>query len=282
MALSNKAQKKIAQLIEDYKDLMTLKTVGPGALSRKRLRDLVLKGMIKKDASLVSPVIEAYLKTHEQAIDGSPAPMDVRQGAISFLERQMQRYSEKAVTNLTTDIVGTLEAHIHPEFEQKEGAAIYEALKDPKLFKQNLRSLLNDKVEQWEYRWRTVVTTELSRASNFGAMDAIIHNNHGQDPAQITVFKSGNKPGEGSCETCSKLWYLPDGVTPKTYKLSELMANGSNHGKKKAEWMATIDNTHPNESHTLHELKPGYGFQGGEIAWIDVNHDEFNHQKAGP
>jgi hypothetical protein len=282
MGLSNKAQNRIMQLIKDYKDLMTFKTVGPGGLSRSRLRELILSGKIKKDAMLASPVIEAYLKTHQQAVDSTAAPMDVRRGAISFLERQMQRYSEKAVTNLTTDILGTLEAQIHPEFDQKEGSAIYEALQDPKLFKKNLRSLLNDKVDMWEHRWKTVVTTELARASNFGAMDAIIHNNKGADSAQITVFKSGNKPHGGSCEVCAKLWYLPDGITPKTYRLSELMANGSNHGKKKPEWLATIDNTHPNESHTLHELKSGYGFSGGDIAWVGVDHDEFEKQSTKP
>ena len=36
-----------------------------------------------------------------------------------------------------------------------------------------------------------------------------------------------------------------DGVTPKVFKLSELIGNGTNYGKKQADWVATLGIIHP-------------------------------------
>ena len=110
-------------------------------------------------------------------------------------------------------------------------------------------------------------------------MDAILHNNKGKSADDITVYKVG--PHDGStCDHCYRFWFLDDRLTPRVYKMSELMANGTNIGKKQKDWKPTVDATHPNERHLLQELRPGFGFKSGKLEWIGQNHDEYKKQRG--
>jgi hypothetical protein len=280
MALSKKAEDRIKLALERYKNRIRLKTIGPHALKPEEIRDLISSGFLKGFGTVKAPVTEAYLITHRQLVDSKSATRSVQEGAQKFLERMMNRYIDKCADQFAADVQSSIEGTLLPMIDRREGAAVYEALQDPDLYKKNLRGLLRDKVENWNHRWKTIVTTELNRASNWGALDSILENNKGLSPGAITVFKSGNLPHAGACKYCAKFWYMPDGKTPRTYRLSELIANGSNIGKKAKDWLPTVDSTHPNESHTLHELSPGYGFANGELEFIDPSHDEYKKQRG--
>lgn len=278
--LSKKAQSMIDKIVARYKAYLRFKSVGPQACTRAELLELVRSGMLTKEKKVESPVGEAYLHVHEQLVDNTPAPRQVRDGALDFLERMHARYTDKLTDQVASDIQSSIEGSIMPFANRRDGEAVYEALQaDKDLWKQNLRGMLKDKVDNWEFRYKTIISTELNRASNWGAVDAILHNNPELEPGQITVYKQGNKPGGGACSACSHLWYMPDG-TPKTYKMSELLANGTNIGRKQKDWLATIDSTHPNCSHILSELKPGFGFVNGSLEWISHGHDEYKKQKG--
>lgn len=281
VVLSKEAMAKIETSVRRFKVYMRYKTVGPQALTRTELTDLVRSGMLNtaEKSTIKAPITEAYLHVHEQMVNSSVAPRQVRDGALDFLERTMQRYTEKLGEEIKVDVLTAVEHQIMPFQNRAEGKIIYEALQDKDIWKKNLRTLLKDKVENWEFRYKTIVNTELNRASNFGALDSILHNHATKDPAQITVFKQGNKPNHGACKYCAKFWYLDDGITPRVYKMSELIANGSNIGRKANAWLPTIDSTHPNESHILSELAEGFGFINGGIEWIGDAHDEYPHQR---
>ncbi len=277
--ISKRAQLKIQKLIDRYKAYLKFKAVGPQGVTREQLKDLIRSGMVKSGDPVMAPVTEAYLATHEQSVDAEAAPKSMQAGALDFLDRMMDRYAGKAADQLKTDILSSVEATLTPFVDRREGQQIYEALRDPKIYSKNLRGVLREKVDAWEMRYRTVIATELNRASNWGAMDAILHNNPEKGPEEITVFKQGNKPGQGACEYCARFWYLEDRITPRVYKLGELIANGSNIGRKKADWLPTVDATHPNETHILSELKPGFGFVSGGLEYIAKDHDEFRKQR---
>lgn len=279
--ISKKARALIKTRLQDLKLYLKYRAIGPQALTNSELKQLMRSGIIKiSSGKITAPVIEAYLKTHEQSVVDDVAPKSQREGAINYLETMMGRYAEKSANELGAQIESTIESNLMPFKNLEEGRLVSEALKDTGMDANKMRKELQGKIDNWEYRWRTVVATEINRASNWGAMDAIIHNNKGMAPEQITVYKQGNKPGHGACKYCSKFWYLEDGVTPRVYKLSELMANGSNIGKKAKDWLPTIDSTHPQESHMIRELAPGYGFVGGTVEHIGKDHDEYKKQRG--
>jgi hypothetical protein len=316
MAISKKTQKAIEQHVDRYKLYMKYKTVGPHSITRNQLRDLIVSGWIPSFDKVQAPVLASYMLAHSQTANASvandkiaaggsggagngggstagagdagqspklPPPIiaskTTQRGALDFLDRMMDRYIGKAADQLKTDILSTVEGQLMPIIDRREGGVIFEALQDPKIHSKNLRGLLTDKVEGWEHRWRTIIGTELNRASNWGAMDAILSNNPSKGPEALTVYKQGNKPGHGACKYCTKFWYMEDGITPRVYTMAELAANGSNVGRKAKDWLPTIDSTHPNETHILRELKPGFGFVNGSIEYIGIDHDEFGNQR---
>lgn len=278
--LSKKAQNKIDEIVKRYKAFLKLKTIGPHAVTREEMIDLIRSGMLTKKVQVKAPVHEAYLHTHEQMVNDLPAPRQVRDGALDFLERMHKRYIDKIADQISADVQSTVEGTLSSMFDRRAGSQIYEVLQSDDLFRTNLRGLLRDKVNNWEWRYKTIVNTELNRAANWGAMDAILHNNPAKAPEQIVVFKQGNKPGHGTCKHCEKFWYLDDKVTPRVYKMSELIGK-TNVGKKAKDWEPTIDSTHPNESHVLIELKPGFGFINGSLEYVGEDHDEFKRQRKG-
>lgn len=274
-------RKKIEGAIRRFINFMKYRSVGPHSLTKKELKELIRYGHIKTSQPPRTAIAEAYLKTHGLAIDDEPAHKDNRDAAIDFLERMTERYATKAGQQMSADLMSAIEGTLMPIIDRKEGHAIYDVLKDHDHSKY-LGNVLNDKVKNWQHRWKTIVGTELNRASNWGSMDAILTNNPDSQPNEIYVYKSG--PHDGStCDYCYKFWFMDDKKTPKVYKLADLMAGGSNIGRKQKDWEPTVDSTHPNERHILHELKAGWGFNGaGELTYIGVSHDEYKKQKGQP
>lgn len=73
----------------------------------------------------------------------------------------------------------------------------------------------------------------------------------------------------GACKYCVKL-YLTSGVgtQPKVFDTSELRANGSNVGRKQANWKATIGPVHPWCRCTANELPDGYVWDDKKASFV--------------
>lgn len=114
--------------------------------------------------------------------------------------------------------------------------------------------MLREKTGDMNRDWNRVVHTELWDAKCHGEIEAIIHNEH----PMTTKGASTNvyiKPAPSACNKCKQLYLEKDGVTPRVFEVSELLANGNNYGKKQADWLPTVPPLHPNCMCTLN-VKP--------------------------
>ena len=118
---------------------------------------------------------------------------------------------------------------------------------------QQLREMSKD----WERDWHRVAHTEMWNAKCTGEVQAMLD---GESPltskgADTRVFK---RPGPNACIMCKKL-YLEKGTNkPKVFKLSELMANGTNYGLRQSDWKPVVGTVHPNCMCPLSVLPDGY------------------------
>lgn len=279
MALKPKTTSEITKLMNRFVAFLKYRSIGPHACSKAELKDLVRAGMISSTKAPKTSVLRSYAKTSSAMLTMGPIPRATSEGAVDFLERMFARYADKAGDQFKNDLLARLEAHLMPFADRREGAAVYDLLRDKDKHKKYLGNALEGVVDNWRNRWKMIVNTELGRASQYGAMDAILHNNKGKTAEDITVYKVGPHDG-ATCDHCYRFWFLDDRVTPRVYKMSELMANGTNIGKKQREWKPTVDSTHPNERHLLQELRPGFGFRGGKLEWIGKDHDEYVKQRG--
>lgn len=102
-----------------------------------------------------------------------------------------------------------------------------------------LASRLGNRTGDWSRDWVRVARTEIQTTSNLARGEAI-GTEFGGDALLARV------PNPGACPICLRLFLDPETGKPKIWKLSTLLANGSNRGKKQADWLATLETVHPN------------------------------------
>lgn len=119
--------------------------------------------------------------------------------------------------------------------------------------------MLREKTGDMARDWHRVAHTELFDAKLQGEAEAILDNKSplSSQGAETLVYK---KPAPTACAKCKQLYLESDGVTPRVFKISELMANGNNYNKKQADWKPTLGTLHPNCMCTLNVKPPDTEF----------------------
>ena len=102
-----------------------------------------------------------------------------------------------------------------------------------------------------------VTSTEANNAFQDGRAREILRNSAAEGVEDPLVFK---RPRIDCCPECATAYLEEDGKTPKVFRLSELMANGSNVGKSRADRVAVLDSFHPWCSCVTHRLLSGFTF----------------------
>lgn len=104
-----------------------------------------------------------------------------------------------------------------------------------------LVSRLGHKTGDWARDFHRISDYLMHHAHDHGRAQGIIRR-HGNSKDPILVYKS---VFAGACRHCIRL-YLTDGIgsRPRVFKLSDLVANGSNIGRKANDWKAVLGPTH--------------------------------------
>lgn len=164
--------------------------------------------------------------------------------AAAFLERLSQQIETDVVSEAVKSDITMWNA-----LSEETPNAIRESLS-----REKFRQVLREKTQDWNRDWHRVAHTELWEAKCQGEAQAIMHGESvlSREGAGTTVYKS---PNPDACPKCKELFLEADGVTPKTFNIQELIANGDNVGKKRADWKPVIGCVHPN-CHCVLMVKP--------------------------
>lgn len=104
---------------------------------------------------------------------------------------------------------------------------------------QGIVSNLGNQLQDWNRDWGRIVETEMQNIYCIGKAQTIMEK-HGLN---ALVYKD---VFSGACRHCIK-FYTTQGVgsEPRVFKLSSLIANGDNIGKKVRDWKPTLGTVHP-------------------------------------
>jgi len=274
-----------------------LKTLGPDQLSDKEIKELKDLGFdtSKGEDYVTDSYVAGATRGNVQEYRYGPAGHDewkVRQPKIPL--NDVEQHAVDHVKENTAQTVQRLSSQFQQKVEglirdgnfehrnviQTEGVkpAFVSALEEDKKIGEIVKHL-REATGDFARDWRRVAITEMNNAQSYGAADAIVKRNKGKAPADETYVYKLVVRDAALCPYCRKFYLNPDG-TPKIYKMSELMRNGTNYGKKASQWKPVIGSTHPNCRDRLVELPKGWGFaEKDKMEYVGPDYVHYHHQK---
>jgi hypothetical protein len=110
---------------------------------------------------------------------------------------------------------------------------------------------LGHETGNWSRNWERVANTELQGAYNDGQIINAVRV-YGDDASVARV------PHPTACEFCAAMFL--SGGRPRIFTVDELIDNGTNVGKRSADWLPTIWPVHPNCRCDTQVVPPGFEF----------------------
>ena len=252
MALTKNQIKQIQKIIREHMEVLGLLFVGEGKPSPSLINNLKLPKEIKdlitssykygKLSAVQGKDLSTMSDTEVNKLLKNLKLTKAQQRSVEYSKIKAQQYIDAMTQRITTNIVS---ATIQSNFDM--WSAVKEVIPDslengtPRhQVIQKLREMTGD----MERDWHRVAHTEMWSAKCHGEVDAMMA---GESPltnkgADTKVYI---KPAHNACNKCKQLYLESDRITPRVFSLSELIANGSNQGKKQADWKATVPCLHP-------------------------------------
>lgn len=165
-------------------------------------------------------------------------------------EYALQQVKSRAYTDITNlgARMRTSLANSALRNNQQQAVLVQQVIKKKTIeaikLRKGARGLAADLAEtskDWEVDWLRIAYYLTHEAYNTGRAQSILRE-YGKDAeVWFDVY-------EGACEKCKELYLTDpndDNSEPIVFKLEDIIANGNNIGRKKADWLPTISPTHP-------------------------------------
>ncbi len=198
---------------------------------------------------------------------------DIERNSLDYTKQNAAQYVKGLGQRITTQVMNTIsdqnQAQNLEEIERGEiRSRISRAVIDRES-RGSIVSALGHMSEDWTRDWQRLVNTEIENAKLDGEAVAILNGQSiysSQKRGDTLVFR---RPAPDACPSCKKLYLQSDGITPKVFKLKDLIRNGTNVGRRRNEWTPVIHATHPNCVCTLSVIPDGFGFdKDGKMVFI--------------
>lgn len=274
MLISEVALRRIKEIIDRGYKSLTLSVLGHKAFSPAELAAMQILGLKTDSPSsfLAMVFYHNYLNNPNSGIktiadmvlqQGKPGviPQGISALLVEALGGQMKNYVDKLQQDIATRVLGMIrDTGIKSALEQAGGldADVVRKMFVNKTSVDNLKRQLRDLSGEGNRNWQRIVITEMSNTIGAGSVQQIMDMNKGKKPEEIYCYRR-TVSDEVTCASCRK-FYGHKGI-PKIYRLSTLLQNGSNYGKKQADWRPVISSTHPNSrTSQVLELRQNWGF----------------------
>jgi hypothetical protein len=185
--------------------------------------------------------------------------------------------NEKMLHNLTVIAEGYLDAEAE-RTKARVVHAVHTALnKDPEA---PLEDVLMSELEPvWDQTTAAVVSivdTEGTTARNMATLEGVARAGDvigNEDPYVFFIPVRDND----LCKECKRVHLLPDGKTPRVFKMSEVSTGYHDRGTD----TPSVSGLHPHCRCSLTGMARGYGFDGaGMIKFVSLDHDEYRAQRG--
>lgn len=282
--LSDEQLKKIASILEDHIGLILYITNGqhkPNKIILKKLglpeniTDIIKNSFVLGKLIQMMKSKEIRKMTYEELKEKAKEIelTKVEENSLNFARQNAGRYVTALGRRIADNIDLSISQASHDaNLEVAQRQAINQSVQEA-IIKQETRSKLTSELGHntgdWTRDWRRVAHTEIWNAKLQGEVLSIVQGNSiysNTKGGDTLVFR---RPSPDACNHCKRLYLERDEKTPKIFKLSELINNGTNVGKKVGDWAPITGTTHPNCSCPIAVLPDGFGFdENGELQFV--------------
>lgn len=273
MLVSKEALEKIRNVVEKNYNSLLITLLGKNAFSKEELQKLESLGVdTDKNDSLLQMIYYNYVLNDMKANDAPRNISEMQQQqmvkpvgqAHEVAEEHVDANFKHVVDKLKADVQSSIEGVIRDANLSYRNNALQnlnrpeevdQLVKDSMVgqLKQTLRDLSGDVSRNFN----RIAVTEVANALGMGSVDRVVIQNRDKHPEDIYVYRIPVVDA-ALCKFCRK-FYLDEDGTPTLYRLSTLLNNGTNYGKKTDQWKAVAGATHPNDRESgILQLRPGW------------------------
>jgi len=281
MVSSKETIQKIRDIIDKHYKYLAVSVLGRQSLTDKEIQELIDSGVIVPDnVSTIEAIYNHNFinvatdknvpKTFAELLNQQQAPNIKSEGsAHQYTIDNLTDKTKQLIDKLKLDVTNRIESIVRENNDLYKLNALQnlsrESMADALVKESSLgkvKQLLRDTAGVANRDWQRVALTEMSNAIGAGSVDRIVVNNKDKDLDEVYVFRIPVNDAT-TCKYCKK-FYGDLGAIPKLYKLTSLLNNGSNYGRKPSEWQPVVGATHPNtRTSQVMELKPGWKLTPG-------------------
>ena len=174
---------------------------------------------------------------------------------------KIKKQLEKIKAQAYLDVLGK-QFQIEKDLRQK---ILNESQNNKEIKPSIIYDYIKDKFEDWSYLKDSISYVSES-ALNQGKAQEIRDKSDENDPIVYKVPIQDEK----LCSNCRKAYLNSDG-TPRLFRLSELEANGTNIGRKVADWKPTLGQLHPSCRCLLQYFETVNGTNVSDYQWSEDN-----------
>jgi len=292
LKLTDQQIQLIKRIINKNFNMFLLSTLGANSLNREDLYELQKLGLLNylmnnnlfRDAFKMGKerkgpqselIPDTYEKWRSKRYNDYFTAIDNQ--AMDEVAKSSEFYTKKFKDNVTNKLLSKILESNREAIRTNAGpvsANSQKKITEP-LDRKELAKELEQQTKNSFMDWERIVSTELNAAYSQGAVHAILEDNKHKDPNDILVYMQGPLDA-GTCKWCKKFYH--DGNSFKVYRLVDLLENGTNVGRKAADWQAVIPPMHPRCRHRVVELAQGFSLNSnGQVYFVDKYHHELDN-----
>lgn len=250
--LSGKAKDALGQVVEDVFDRIALQFIGDIPKLKNR-KSLVISS--QRNFGLAHLFIQAM---------GNRTPNSTEQSFLQGMLESSHGYIESLKNRTRANIS-----------ERIDGLAREAQLNKRKMSEDEVQSVLNEELGKAKTHMQAIAESEGTKMRNMGTMmdiSRVAADLGDSDPTVFFVVIRDNS----TCKECIRLHLMPDQVTPKLWKFSQLKQGYHKRGEDRPSSFGL----HPHCRCTLTYLTKGFGFDHlGKLKYLYQNFDAYSKQK---
>lgn len=251
--ISSSGKEALAKIVEEIFDSIALQFIGdiPKLQSKKRL-------IISSQPNLgLAHLFVQAMKNRTP----NPVEQDVLRSLLSSSHGYIESLKNKTSANVA---------------ERLDGIAREAKLQERKLSREEVQEIIDSELGKAKSHLLTIAETESTKLRNLGTMmdiTKVAASVSDEDPTVFFVVVKDNV----TCKECIKLHLMPDQVTPRLWKLSELQQSYHKRGEERP----SAFGLHPHCRCTLTYLTRGFGFdKTGKLEYQEEAYDAYSFQQV--